>query len=482
MMPESKINIQTLIVAVIVSVVISVAISYSVISRETGPPGPEGLQGPQGIQGILGETGPRGPQGFYYAAYRPNLEYTEIDGIVNGGFDGNEGWVTWGMSSGIDGAKRLYQYTSGTRMTQQIMISENQGVAFDLMSNGARLEVHLDDKVIFYADLSDGLDWTRVVIPFPELYLGPRDLYFRVLAADSEGIYIGIDNVTIVAFDEGVAGDEVSPVSGPYSGNDYMWFEPGHYLHYTETYNEIDNRDTKDLEVVYQETVNDGIFITLNFLDREHHGSSLLGGSDGDKLRLSAGFPSRNEHNLWFLVTLPKSFNDGDMWKYNYVSSRVSYVGNWIVNGEKFTDVIKITIDSLNYPSEYNQGEGEVYLAKNVGIIDWEFRKTNGEVFNIEIEDWGELPPRVISGRLTLDGTHAATGYHVGLSNMHENDATSKITDEMGEFSFIAYGHKLTLRYASILSDGKLDWTTLGEHELFDVDSDITDVIISLED
>lgn len=162
--------------------------------------GEDGVQGLQGVEGAQGERGTNGTSGFYYAAHRPNAEYIEVEGVVNGGFDGFEGWFTQGTSSGVDGAKRLYQSTSGTRMTQKIVVSESQGLAFDLMSNGARLEVHLDDKVIYYADLSEGLEWTRVVVPFPEFYVGPRDIYFRVLAADSEGIYIGIDNITLVEF------------------------------------------------------------------------------------------------------------------------------------------------------------------------------------------------------------------------------------------------------------------------------------------
>lgn len=68
----------------------------------------------------------------------------------------------------------------------------------------------------------------------------------------------------------------------------------------------------------------------------------------------------------------------------------------------------------------------------------------------------------------------------IGLSNRHENDATSKITDENGRFSFIAYGHKLTLRHASILMGGGLNWDEHTEYELVDIDSDITDLVLSL--
>lgn len=264
--------------------------------------------------------------------------------------------------------------------------------------------------------------------------------------------------------------------SKSYSGYDYIWFEPGHYLHYTETY----DAEIKDLEVVYQETVTDGIFMTFNFLDRKSYDSSLLGGSARDKIRLSSGYPASHEFILWYLINLPKSFNDGDTWKNNGDECRVDYIGDWGVKGTSFSDVIKISINSLNRNDEYTRGEGEAYIAKDIGIIDWEFRKVDGRVFKIEIEDWGELPPRIISGRLTLDVNYPAAGYHIGLSNKHVNDATSKITDEMGKFSFIAYGHKLTLRCAPLLSGGGLDWDERTEYELVDIDSDVTDLVLSL--
>lgn len=261
-----------------------------------------------------------------------------------------------------------------------------------------------------------------------------------------------------------------------FNGYDYMWFEPGHYLHYTEVYND----EVKDLEVVYQETILDGIFMTFNFLHDGYYDSSLLGGVHSGKIILNHGYPSSNEFNLWFLVSLPISFADGDMWKYNDVGCRVDHVGDYEVDGYSFDDVIKISINSLNYPSAYSRGEGEAYLAKGIGVIEWEFRKTNGDIFKIEVEEYGELPAREISGRLTLDGRYPAKGYFIGLSNNDENDGTGRITDELGRFSFTAYGHKLTLRYSSLLPDRVLDWDELTEYELENIDSDIEDLTLSL--
>jgi len=261
-----------------------------------------------------------------------------------------------------------------------------------------------------------------------------------------------------------------------FSGYDYMWFEPGHYLRYTEVYEE----EVRDLEVVYQHTIQDGIFMTFNFLDDGHYDSSLLGETHSGKIILNHGFPSSNEFNFWFLVSLPISFSDGDMWKHNDVGCRVDYIGDHEVNGLLFEDVIKISINSVDYHSDYSRGEGEAYLAKDIGIIEWEFRKTSGVNFEIEIEEWGELPAREISGRLTLDGRYPAQGYFIGLSNYNENDGTVRITDEFGRFSFTAYGHKLTIRYSSVLSDGIQNWDELTEYELDNINSDIVDLTLSL--
>ncbi len=70
-MSESKINVQTLIVAVIVSVVLSVGVFTVMKDSFVGPAGEQGIdgldgtQGFQGIQGIQGEsiTGPQGERG-----------------------------------------------------------------------------------------------------------------------------------------------------------------------------------------------------------------------------------------------------------------------------------------------------------------------------------------------------------------------------------------------------------------------------------
>jgi len=62
-MSESKINVQTVVIAVILSVCISVGAFTVMKDSFMGPAGEEGIQGVQGIQGIQGATGEQGIQG-----------------------------------------------------------------------------------------------------------------------------------------------------------------------------------------------------------------------------------------------------------------------------------------------------------------------------------------------------------------------------------------------------------------------------------
>ncbi|NVM55603.1 MAG: hypothetical protein HWN66_17985 [Candidatus Helarchaeota archaeon] len=74
-MSNSRLNLNTFIVAVVISVILSIGISYVIFpsilaieglqgpSGPQGPQGPPGPQGPSGPQGLKGETGPQGPPG-----------------------------------------------------------------------------------------------------------------------------------------------------------------------------------------------------------------------------------------------------------------------------------------------------------------------------------------------------------------------------------------------------------------------------------
>ena len=166
-----------------------------------GIQGIQGLQGLQGPQGPKGDQGPRGPPGYFLANPITSDSYQLIPGIINGDFsDGLNGWFTQGVSNLVGGVRYLHQNNLGTFMKQDITIGQNQGIVFDLSSNGARLEVHVDNKVMFYGNYTAGSDWTTVVIPFDNVYLGPRSLYFRVLSGTDQTKYIALDNISLIQF------------------------------------------------------------------------------------------------------------------------------------------------------------------------------------------------------------------------------------------------------------------------------------------
>jgi len=71
-------------------------------------------------------------------------------------------------------------------------------------------------------------------------------------------------------------------------------------------------------------------------------------------------------------------------------------------------------------------------------------------------------------------------GYYVGLSNGHENDASNTIVDKTGRFSIIGFGHKITLRYARVTKAGLLDFEDILEYEIWNVEGNITDLVISM--
>ena len=83
---------------------------------------------------------------------------------------------------------------------QTISVAINQGVSFDMKGTGIRVEVHLDGYVLFYADLREGIDWTRVTVPFSNLYTGSRKLYIRVLPGPDNGRSLEFKSASLVQF------------------------------------------------------------------------------------------------------------------------------------------------------------------------------------------------------------------------------------------------------------------------------------------
>jgi hypothetical protein len=90
-------------------------------------------------------------------------------------------------------------------MAQDIMVGEDQGVAFTIkIIGGVRLEVNLDNFMICYGDFRDGLNETRINVPFGNIYTGSRQLSIEVLQGPNtsyDNNYAIISNVTLVQYD-----------------------------------------------------------------------------------------------------------------------------------------------------------------------------------------------------------------------------------------------------------------------------------------
>lgn len=174
------------------------------LKGDMGPKGDSGPQGPKGDQGSQGPQGLQGETGFYsvYSAVGPGVD---IPGIVNGDLSqdnpggGKLGWLVQGTSSYSSGTISLIQKPDySTFMSQTIIVSSNQGVAIRAKGDRVRMEVELDGYVIFYGDMRGGVDWTRIEVPFGNLYTGTRTLYIRVLPGPNDGGSLTIDDVTLI--------------------------------------------------------------------------------------------------------------------------------------------------------------------------------------------------------------------------------------------------------------------------------------------
>lgn len=212
------------VISVLVSVIASTAFTFFLLQQPTiqeafrgpqgipgptgatGPTGPQGEQGPAGADGLpgtqgpIGATGPEGPQGQigptgFYSVYTALGSSTDVSSLLA------QGWVIHG-TGGRTGETIILQQNSdtGSYAVRTITVGLNQGLAFDMKGTGVRVEVHLDGYVLFYADLRAGIDWTRVTIPFGNLYTGSRQLYIRVLPGPDDGRSLEFKAVSLVKF------------------------------------------------------------------------------------------------------------------------------------------------------------------------------------------------------------------------------------------------------------------------------------------
>lgn len=214
----------TVLVSVIVSVVASTAFTFFLLQQPvmqeafrgpqgipgptgaTGPEGPRGTQGEPGtdglpgVQGPPGQTGPQGPAGpqgstGFYSVYTALGSASDVSSLLA------QGWTIEGPGGRSGETIVLQQDTEfGSYAVRTINVGINQGVALDIKGTGIRMEIHLGGNVLFYADLREGVDWTRVTVPFGNLYTGSRQLYIRVLPGPDNGRSLEFKSVSLVKF------------------------------------------------------------------------------------------------------------------------------------------------------------------------------------------------------------------------------------------------------------------------------------------
>lgn len=148
------------------------------------------------IGNITGPAGPRGPTGYYsvYNAVGPSVNVAGIDDSVSA-------WFIQGTEESTGESITLYQKLDySSFMSQQVIVGQNYGIAFNILAKGIRLEVHLDGNVIFYGDFRNETSNTRIVVPIGSVLDGVRTLQIMVLSGPDDGSYATISGVTFVQF------------------------------------------------------------------------------------------------------------------------------------------------------------------------------------------------------------------------------------------------------------------------------------------
>jgi hypothetical protein len=167
------------------------------LKGDQGLPGSDGLTGVQGPAGLTGPQGPAGPRGQtgFYSVYTTLGTASDVSSLLA------QSWTVVGDGGRSGETIILHQNSaSGSYAVRTISVGLNQGVAFDMKGTGVRMEVYLDGYVLFYADLREGVDWTRVTVPFGNLYTGTRQLYIRVLPGPDNGRSLEFKAASIVKF------------------------------------------------------------------------------------------------------------------------------------------------------------------------------------------------------------------------------------------------------------------------------------------
>lgn len=240
------------------------------------------------------------------------------------------------------------------------------------------------------------------------------------------------------------------------SSSKYFPTEPGYY----GLYKVIDSGPpvcNGEIEMVFQYPSVGTFYATLTSTKGTSTFDDVIAGEKrGGLLRFNHGCPCGNQANYFMdYLILPPSFSDENDWNVGITKYHSEKVDSITVGSNTFNDCIKITITNSGGKDVIG---GEMYLARDIGIIKWTLDRRNDSPFKMEILKWGKLSQRTVSGTLTLDGKTSAEGYRVQLSNCDNEGESACTVDENGKFEIKFYGNTIILRYGPLGEYGSLDY------------------------
>ncbi len=257
------------------------------------------------------------------------------------------------------------------------------------------------------------------------------------------------------------------PNASSYEILKYFPIQEGHYVLYRfiDTMNNMNA--TYQVTIQQQANTHAGLIFLMTFNKINGTGkvlnSAIYGGPNygGHNLLLFfSGCPVRDEIQLWFRVLkLPLDVVNDTTYNYGMTSYRLLKLDEIEINGKVFDDVIKVEVDNEYGSMNIIKGSGAFYLAKDIGVVKIEFKRSDGTNFTATILDWGREQSHILSGTLTLDGFNPVKGdFAVGLTTCdrfygEENPAFAKV-DEGGEFSLQVYGDTFSLYYGPYIPSG----------------------------
>ncbi|HDN58527.1 MAG TPA: hypothetical protein ENF20_01045 [Candidatus Marinimicrobia bacterium] len=257
---------------------------------------------------------------------------------------------------------------------------------------------------------------------------------------------------------------------------EYFPTEPGYYVKYhmiDPTWHSLNNY----VEVVAQYPPRGDFFFT--FTDIEGNGyfsdSAIMGKID-DHIYFFSGCPVGEQVQYWFrLLYLPLKARHGEVWSKGPTVYHLEFVGDTKIGSVSCDECIKITIDNTRSINKYLRGRGIMYLSKGIGIVKYEFWRSDGGHFQALAVESGKLKPKTVSGVLTLDGITPAWKYRVQLAFCGGEESSVGITNFTGRFALEAFFDKgIVLRYGPALDENQLDIEESRETKVFNTNVYLT--------